>query len=203
MRRLKHRLLPPSSLLGWKYRNFASPSATKAKRSVLHRYGDPKDTWIETGTYLGETTKFLSRWAAQVYSVEPQPQLAMRAKRKFRQQDNVTVIEGLSENHIGALLDSIAGPVSLWLDGHYSAGGTHRGPIDTPIRQELHEVALRIQQLDVLTVLVDDVRCFNPEDPQYAAYPNRSWLVQWADKCGLSWTIEHDIFVATKGRDLL
>lgn len=203
MRLMKHRLLPPSSLLGWSYRNFATPSATKAKRSVLHRYGDPSDTWIETGTFMGDTTDFLSRSAAHVYSIEPQPQLYARAKQRFLERDNVTVIEGLSEDCIGALLDSITGPVSLWLDGHYSAGSTHKGPIDTPIRQELHEVAERIHSLDVLTVLVDDVRCFNPKDPQYASYPDRSWLVQWADSCALNWTIEHDIFVATKGRGSL
>lgn len=48
------------------------------------------------------------------------------------------------------------------------------------------------------TVLVDDFRCFDPANPEYATYPRRVWLVEWAERNDLSWTIEHDIFAAFK-----
>ena len=147
--------------------------------------GGQLGTSIETGTYFGGTTDFLARSAKHVYSIEPEPNLATRAMQRFASRDNVTIIQGLSEEHIGGLLDSVSGPLSLWLDGHFSAGVTFQGPVDTPIQQELNAIARRIHRLDVVTVCVDDVRCFDPRNPEYSPYPNRSWLVQWADSCGL------------------
>lgn len=173
------------------------PAPTAVKWAVLHRYGGPMDTWIETGTYFGDTTDFLSRTAKHVYSVEPEPSLAERARHRFASRDNVTIVQGLSEEHIGGLLDAIEGPVSLWLDGHFSSGVTFQGPIDTPIRAELDAIGQRIETLDSLTLCVDDVRCFDPGNPEYSSYPTRTWLVQWASDCTLDWTIEHDIFIAT------
>ena len=172
------------------------PAPTQVKWAVLHRYGGTTDTWIETGTYLGDTTEYLARTAKHVFSIEPEDNLAMRAAKKFSLHNNVTIIHGLSEDHIDNLLDSVEGPVSLWLDGHYSAGITFKGPIDTPIERELDAIARRLYRLDVAAVFIDDVRCFNPQIPDYAAYPHRSSLVRWAENCQLDWTIEHDIFVA-------
>lgn len=176
------------------------PAPTSVKWAVLHRYGGSTDTWIETGTYLGETTEFLSRSAKHVFSIEPETELAARATKRFASRDNVTIINGLSEDHIGGLLDLVRGPLSLWLDGHFSAGVTFQGPVDTPIRQELHAIAQRIHHLDVVAVCIDDARCFEPESTQYSSYPNRSWLVHWADNLGFDWTIEQDIFVAKRNK---
>lgn len=88
----------------------------------------------------------------------------------------------------------------MWLDGHYSAGNTFQGPIDTPIRQEMAALEERQERFAALTVLVDDVRCFDSGNDDNGAYHSRSWLVAWANRCGMAWTIEHDIFVAWKGR---
>jgi hypothetical protein len=182
----------------WRARGFASPASPAVKWAVLERYGRPGDTWVETGTYLGDTTAFLARSAGHVYSIEPGPDLARRARARFAGNGRVTIVEGYSEDHLARLLEGIDGPLSLWLDGHYSAGITQRGPVDTPIRIELDLVARHLARLPRVSVLVDDVRCFEPEDPEYGQYPTRSWLVGWAEANGLWWTIEHDIFVALK-----
>lgn len=58
----------------------------------------------------------------------------------------------------------------------------------------------RQERFAALTVLVDDVRCFDSGNDDNGAYHSRSWLVAWANRCGMAWTIEHDIFVAWKGR---
>lgn len=174
------------------------PAPTSVKWGVLYRWGKPDGTWIETGTHLGHTTEFLATRAKYVFSIEPDPEMASGARERFLSISNVTIINGLSEDHIGEILDSVSGPVSLWLDGHFSGPGTHQGPIDTPIQQELEAVRNRLHKFEEISILVDDVRCFDPARPEFASYPNRTWLVNWADECKLNWHIEHDIFIATK-----
>ncbi len=174
------------------------PAPREVKWAILHRYGIPTATWIETGTFLGDTTAFLAQTARWVYSIEPEPRLAESARKRFSNSSNVTIIEGLSEDVLEELVVSTNGPLALWLDGHFSAGITHRGPQDTPIRDELAIIEKNLGRFTSLTVLVDDVRCFAPHDPNYANYPSLIWLVQWADRNCLEWTIEQDIFIARR-----
>ena len=176
------------------------PAPIDVKWDVLRRYGRPNSTWIETGTFLGDTTAFLARSAKMVYSIEPSEMLSAKARARFHGVANVTIIRALSEDVLDDLIASVDGPLSLWLDGHYSAGITHKGPQDTPIREELATVERHLGRFPDISVLVDDVRCFDPAIPEYASYPSRTWLVEWADRNGLAWTIEHDIFVAARGR---
>ena len=180
----------------WKKRGYGVPAPAAVKESVFLRYNIPGSSWVETGTWLGDTTDFLSGFAKHVWSIEPGPELARNAKQRFLDRRNVTIVEGQSEDQLGPILDQIPGDVCLWLDGHFSAGDTFQGPMDTPIEAELRLVQDHLGRLGRVTVLVDDVRCFDPSIPEYSSYPSRSSLVSWADSCKLDWTIEHDIFIA-------
>ena len=133
-----------------------------------------------------------------MYSIEPMPELAQAAVERFHDQANVTILQGLSEDCLPELLASVQGPVSFWLDGHFSAGNTFQGPSDTPIRAELAAIEPNLSRWETVTVLVDDVRCFDPSNPHFADDPTRGWLVDWADRHGLKWIFEHDIFIARK-----
>ena len=180
----------------WARRGYSMPAPQQVKWAVLQRLGRPSDTWIETGTYLGDTTAFLAKRARHVFSIEPGPDLAERARSRFADNAKVTIVEGLSENELGNVLVGVEGPVSFWLDGHFSAGISHQGPTDTPVREELELIEQHLARLGKVRVLVDDVRLFDPSNPEFAAYPSRSWLAQWATRNNLDWTIEHDIFAA-------
>lgn len=180
----------------WKARGYASPSPTAIKHKVLKRNGYPAAAWVETGTFLGETTVLLAREAKQVYSLEPATEFYVRAQNKFSSWENVSVINGPSETVLPTLLPNLTGPVNFWLDGHYSAGQTFKGRKDTPIIEELSEIELNIAKLKPICVLIDDVRCFDPSKSEYSSYPSIDYLVDWARKNGLKWHIEHDIFVA-------
>lgn len=180
----------------WEKTGFASPSPHFVKQTCLLRNGIPGSTWVETGTYLGETTEVLSRNAKHVHTIEPEPNLCQAAKLKFTNKSNVTVHEGTSEDIFPELLPSISGDVSFWLDGHFSAGNTFQGENDTPILQELTEINKNLHRWDRVVVMVDDMRCFNPNLPSYSSYPEKSVLVDWANSNNLFWTIEHDIFIA-------
>ena len=87
--------------------------------------------------------------------------------------------------------------VSFSLNGHFSGGTTIQGIEDTPIREELSLISQYLSYFKLLSIMVDDVRSFNPSTLQYINYPKLSELIQWADQNKLFWNIEHDIFIAT------
>jgi hypothetical protein len=180
----------------WADREFAAPSPHFVKQTVLLRNGLRNATWIETGTFMGDTTSVLSKVAKMVYSIEPEPTLFSKAEQKFRHTSNVKIIKGLSEDVFPKLLPTISGNICFWLDGHYSAGITFKGPQDTPIIDELTVIGQNITKLSKIVVMVDDIRCFDPKNPEFSAYPPVDLLVNWAREHNLTWHIEHDIFIA-------
>ncbi len=186
---------PVRAALAWKKRGFANNAPQVIKQSVLERNGPDNATWIETGTFLGTTTAFLEQSAVRVYTIEPEPRLYEAARQRFQSSDRVTVLNGISEEILPDLLPTLTGNVSFWLDGHYSAGVTYKGPVDCPVDAELAAISANIERFDDVAVLIDDVRCFLPEN-EIASYPSIDKLVDWAREHSLYWHIEHDIFVA-------
>lgn len=188
-------------LADWAERGYSAPSPPFVKRAVLARYSDPQATWVETGTFKGDTTAYLAERARKVVSIEPEPTLFAAVSERFRNSANVELHEGLSEEVMPKVLAGLSGgQTRFWLDGHYSAGITHKGPVDTPIVEELRLIGEALPRLGKVAVLVDDVRCFDPGNPEYADYPDRRFLVDWATRHGLNWSIEHDIFIARNYR---
>lgn len=180
----------------WIMSGYAAPAPRRVKLKVLERYGNPHGHWIESGTYLGQTTRALARRAASVITIEPSDFLAKRAARRLRRFDNVRVVHSLSEDVISELVNESSSPLSVWLDGHTSGGWTFHGPSVTPIRAELDAIAEHSDHLTSLAVFIDDLRGFGQSHQSPGAYPRRSELVSWADQLHLSWTVEHDIFIA-------
>lgn len=189
-----------SSFLGWTRANFNSPAPQIVKWSVLSRWGG-NSCWVETGTFLGDTTLFLSKLAKLVKSIEPSQKLAADAVSRLKPFGNIEIICDLSENILDELVSELISKgendFSFWLDGHFSEGITFQGPVDTPIRTELNIIGKHFQNIERLTVFIDDVRCFNPARHEYRTYPDLNFLVDWATSNQLYWVIEHDIFIAT------
>lgn len=182
----------------WRERGFAAPSPTFIKRQVLARHNLPDATWIETGTFQGDTTAFLAERAKKVISIEPEPKLFEAARQRFAGQSRVEIRNGLSEVVLPEVLPTLGGNVCFWLDGHWSAGITHKGPLDTPIVEELQQISRHLKSWAAASVLVDDIRCFEPTNPEFRDYPDRNHLTHWAEENGLTWMIEQDIFIAKK-----
>jgi hypothetical protein len=185
-----------NEFIEWESRGFLAPSPSNIKRAVLLRHGTPQTVWVETGTFKGDTTALLAQKCKQIHTIEPEPLLYAEAKNRFAGQDKVNVIHGLSENVFPQLLPTLSGDLNFWLDGHYSGGITHQGPIDCPVREELRHIQDNRHHFRRLTVLIDDIRCFDPTIPAYSDYPPLDELVDWARINRLKWHIEHDIFIA-------
>ena len=196
--RLRHFLQLLKNLLTWHQRNYEAPSPSLIKQRVLLRNSLPTGTWIETGTYLGDTTHFLSKRFSKVISIEPEPSLFTQAKKRFAGTPHVEIICGSSETVFPKLLPNLSGDLNFWLDGHYSGGitwATYQGGVDTPITLELEQIEEHMGKFNQVSVLVDDVRIFQNSDPK-SGYPSLDYLVEWARRTGMKWHIEHDIFVA-------
>jgi len=177
-------------------RRYAAPSPSDIKRGALLRLGIRNGTWVETGTFMGDTTALISEEAKQVYTIEPENALFEKAKARFLNNPNIHVINGLSEDVFPELLPTLSGIVNFWLDGHYSGGITHQGPSDCPVADELQSIENNLEKFNEVLVLIDDVRCFDPSISEYSDYPSVDFLVDWARRNSLEWHIEHDIFVA-------
>jgi hypothetical protein len=184
------------ALKKWSDVDYCAPSPHFIKQACVLRNGRRGAQWVETGTFLGETTELLADHGSHVISLEPAESLYLRAKEKFKDNPKVTLLNAASEDVFPQLLKDIQGEVNFWLDGHYSAGDTFQGDLDTPIVDELSCIEKNLGNFDRLVVLVDDVRCFNPALPEYSQYPSLNYLVEWANRCSLDWHIEHDMFVA-------
>jgi hypothetical protein len=180
----------------WRKRDFSAPSPHFIKQQCVIRNSLTNATWVETGTYLGETTALLSKYALKVFSIEPEPTLYANAVKNFASFGNVEILKGTSEDVFPDLLPKLSGNVCYWLDGHYSGAGTHKGPMDTPIMSELIYISNSIPKTTSTVVMIDDIRLFNGDVHSYGAYPSLDFLVQWANENKLKWHIEQDIFIA-------
>ena len=165
---------------------------------MLGRHLSAGNAWIETGTYRADTALFLARSARQVVTIEPSPSLAAYSRRRLKGVTNVTLIDQDSEHALPAVLNQVRGPVSFWLDGHYSGGVTFRGQQETPIEIELELVDRALNHLDLEAILIDDFRLFGPSPTCCEGYPPRDFLVDWARGRGFNWDVESDIFIIRK-----
>lgn len=192
-----------TDLAKWKQDQFSAPSPNYVKRTRLIANGLPNATWVETGTYLGDTTVQLAKQGGFVITIEPDQDLYGKAVQRFRNHQNVRVINKTSEEALPELLPTLSGNIVFWLDGHYSGGVTHAGDLDTPIREELASISESLSRFESVVVAVDDVRCFNPAHPIWQQYPSLDFLVVWARDNNLQWHIEHDIFFAKSAESSL
>jgi hypothetical protein len=188
--------LGASEFRSWEAREFAPPSPSIIKQACVLRNGLKRATWVETGTYLGETTRRLAQVADMVYSIEPEPTLFANAQTYFQASKNIEIINGLSEDILPDLLPKLRGDICFWLDAHFSGGKTHKGPLDTPIAKELDSISANLGTMRKVVVMVDDIRLFSEHINCEGAYPTLNEIVDWTRKHGLSWHIEHDIFIA-------
>lgn len=134
---------------------------TAEKQQLMLTYlGNRKNyTFVESGTFKGETVEAMSPHFSEVISVELMENLFLDARERFRDASNVRIIHGDSAQVFSSLLDTIHGPVMYWLDGHYSGKGTAlAADTQCPILGELEAIIKRANPDDI--ILIDDARLF-------------------------------------------
>ncbi|WP_156481340.1 hypothetical protein [Herbaspirillum rubrisubalbicans] len=116
-------------------------------------------TFVETGTYLGETTAAMRELFRRVVSIELSSTLYQNAVKRFAEDDGVHLLQGDSALMLDDALDLTGGSGAMvWLDAHWSGGSTARAEENTPIMNELEVIRRRGRGDDI--ILIDDIRYF-------------------------------------------
>jgi hypothetical protein len=113
---------------------------------------------VETGTYLGDMVEAQRTQFTKIYSIELSQKLFRRAKKRFRDQQHITILQGDSGVVLNKLITEIDQLALFWLDGHYSGGITAKAEKECPVPEEL-ETILKSSLPHV--ILIDDARLFN------------------------------------------
>ena len=129
--------------------------------------------FIETGTYLGITAYRCSAMFGVVYTIEIEPELAAAAARFLARRQNVQVICGDASVELQKIFESASFDRALvFLDGHFSGGGTGSGKLPEPALEELQLLAKFKHRIGA--IVIDDFRSFGTE----AYFPSKSELLR-------------------------
>lgn len=162
----------------------SAPSPHLVKQQIIQEYARKLDlkVFVETGTYMGDMVNAVKDVFEKIYSIELGAELCRSAKERFAASQHITILEGDSGQVLEELLPCINESCLFWLDGHYSAGNTAKGDLETPIQQELSHIFKQSVDYEHL-ILIDDARCFTGE----ADYPTIASLETWSKTAGFNY----------------
>jgi len=184
----------------WKdLHNYSEPFPTFVKKQVFNEYNSSSTIWVETGTLVGDTAKYLSKIAKFVYTIEPSKKYYNLSVKNLTNCENVKIYNDTSENKLNDILEIIKpnSDICFWLDGHWSGGDTFKGETDTPILSELETIKRYLNKFSKLNILIDDFRIFDIGN-NVDIYPSKEVLIEYAAKNNLKWRITRDIFILSK-----
>jgi hypothetical protein len=115
---------------------------------------------VETGTFLGNSTEWLSAFQVPVFTIESNPESFGFARARLRMVSNVTPLladsrSGLRQLFAGPLSDSASQTILFYLDAHWNE--------DLPLAEEIDLV---FQDCPNAVVVIDDFAV--PHDGGYA-----------------------------------
>jgi UDP-glucuronate 4-epimerase len=143
---------------------------------------------VETGTWRGETARWLARYFEHVWTIE------IDDAPDLDDVENLTLVQGDSRHELARVLDILDAPALLWLDAHWCAGAGHPRPdCECPLREELK--AIRPGDY----VLIDDANYFTNGDPS-GEHSREQWPaldeIEAALPDGYELSIHRDVIIA-------
>lgn len=135
----------------WRLNGRPSPPPTGVKRQRIREIAMAFEcrTFIETGTYMGDTVQSMLSSFDHLHSIELAPFYATRARNRFRGRSQVTIHEGDSAVLLPRILADVKCPALIWLDAHYCGGVT---ATSVPLATEL----ATIPNINQHCILIDD-----------------------------------------------
>lgn len=169
------------------------------------------NTFVESGTYLGETAALAALCIDSVHTIEIMPDFYRKSVENLKNSANVTIYNGDSSQILLDLLPKLAkkdSRVLFWLDGHFMTCMTDADEkIDiskdeyTPIMKEL--ITIKNSNVRNSIILIDDIRLFgsllNNSRIERAGDPHYPLLVEtckFLDDHSFSYVVIGDILLA-------
>jgi hypothetical protein len=133
----------------------------EAKATIILEQKKPGySIFIETGTNRGDMIERMSGHFKKIYSIELDPELHKKAREKFANRNDITLIQGDSGTKIKEILANLQEPALFWLDAHEDSVPVS-GPDAAPIEKELE--AIFNHSVKGHEILIDDGRHFDLE----------------------------------------
>jgi hypothetical protein len=127
--------------------------------AIRDRYNIP--SFIETGTYKGETTDWAAHKFASVDTVEIDVECLEVAERRLAAHGNIRFWHGSSRDRMSEVVARQSGRAIYWLDAHKGGGYFGQGD-DCPLMDELAAIGDR---QDGAFIFIDDARGFLAPPP--------------------------------------
>jgi hypothetical protein len=150
-------------------RNPHSYSKTRQLRALAHK--TQAKTFVETGTFLGNTTRRLSGSFNRIVTIELDDDLFRQASAYLKPYKNVECLKGDASKLLPQVMQrSDVTEAVIFLDGHFSGGVTAHGDVAEPACEEIETLGKFKQK--VSGIVVDDFREFGN-----GTWPKRSTLI--------------------------
>tara|TARA_R110002051_G_scaffold253962_2_gene312953 strand:- start:4241 stop:4813 length:573 start_codon:yes stop_codon:yes gene_type:complete len=142
---------------------------------------DEVKSCVETGTYEGVGSFTFSTYFDEVVTIELAEGLHRRCLELYKEDTNITFIQGKSTDNLTDVVAHIQHPYLLFLDAHGSGGNTvfdpQVGTYGSPVLEELECVKSNLPSW----IIIDDLREF--DDPN-KNYPSREQIVKKVAELG-------------------
>jgi hypothetical protein len=161
----------------FKYYVTGNKPTTKIKRRFLSQHGRlfSCTVVVESGTYLGQSTKYFSKQFTKVFSVEISPKLFEFSQKRLAKLKNVLLLQGDSVDQLPKIIPFLYQPTIFYLDAHASGGVTHQGSEPSPVKKEL-DIIRNFRFLNRSIIALDDARGFDGSN----SYPSFKEICKWA-----------------------
>lgn len=139
------------------------------------------ETFIETGTYLGETVSRALPYFKKIHSIEISKDLYLKAKHKFKNNNEVELHLGDSAKALEKVLSKVNGKILLWLDAHSSdTKEASKGNCNASLIEELRAIAH--SKIKDPIILIDDLRhlddfLYSPQSSTLDNYPSINKII--------------------------
>lgn len=130
-------------------------------------------TAVETGTWKGYTSVFLSQIFERVFTIELSLQSFLEASHNCHPYPNIHCLLGHSADTLHNLLPSLADqPILFYLDAHWNS--------DWPLLRELEEISF--SHRDNCIIVIDDFKVPSMPEIKYDAYDGKECSFNYIKK---------------------
>lgn len=180
-------------LAEWENSGRSTRPPESAKHFNLRKAASERNltTFVETGTYHGDTLYALRDDFSSLHSIELSEDYYALSRARLALYPQIKIHFGDSADMLGKVIQELKGePVLFWLDAHYGnyrdEGAAH-GVEYAPILHELMAIVEGCKAFDYY-VIIDDARLFENDEH----YPRMADVVRYMSENGCPVNMEHD-----------